>query len=317
MELCPNNKPYVIYLSHHDLDFQDQVKKIILRSIKNVVVKTFSDVSEIDYKEEIDLIIVDLIFDDKKIEKLNSDLIKSYNQSCTPYLFLTTVCEFDVEKITFFNDYPDVIFDFINEVCFNKFVFINKIKVLLNIPKIIKSSNIQSEKMQINIWSLLDYSNFFIVMLDRDLRIKTINYHLAKTLGYDNEVELIGDNWAKFLKTSDKDIISHVHDQVLKKNKNYTEFTSDILDVNKNSITVKWFNVLINSSYNWIFSIGIPLTKEPTLEEDIDSIRSYFKNILEKDQTTINVMREVAKKNIEKTFTKIHCKESDCTKCLA
>jgi hypothetical protein len=89
---------------------------------------------------------------------------------------------------------------------------------------------------------------------------------------------------------------------IVNKSQCYKEFTNDILDKDNKTITVKWFNTLINSEFNCVFSIGLPLTKEPTLDEDIDSLRSYFRDILEKDKTTINAMKEVTMKYSEKLF---------------
>jgi len=303
MESLPNNKSYLIYLSHEDKKFESKLKKMILDNLKNVEVRTFENRSLIPSDEDIskvNLIIIDLLFEKDKIEKIHNSLVIINHKSSTPYLLINDHKLFDVNKFLFFKNYPDLIFDFINESTLNEFIFINRIKVLLSIPRTL---NVQKEKIQSNIWKILDYTNMFVIMLDKDLDIKIVNFHLAKILGYENPDDLIGLNWANFLRPSDKDLIGHVCEEIIvNKNKCYKEFTNDILDKDNKTITVKWFNTLINSEFNCVFSIGLPLTKEPTLDEDIDSLRSYFRDILEKDKTTINAMKEVTMKYSEKLF---------------
>ena len=87
-------------------------------------------------------------------------------------------------------------------------------------------------------------------------------------------------------------------------NKAYEEFTNNIYNEGtKKSITVRWFNTLINHEFNCVFSIGLPLTKEPTIDEDIDSLRAYFRDILEQDKTVINAMKEITMKYSAKIFS--------------
>jgi len=304
MKICPGTKPYLIYLNHSNKKFEAKLKKIILENIHNIEVKTFKVKSEILQIDDIimaDLIITDLLFCENSLNKFRNNIHEIYQKPIiVPFLLLTKGNEFDSEKISFINDFPDLIFDFVNEDLFHSFLLINRIKVLLNIPRIVKVSNVKAEHLQMNLWKLLDYSNFFAIILDSNLKIKTINYHLSKILGYGDQSALINEDWVKFLKPTEIDVIKYVHEQITNNNKDYNEFTNDIIDSDKNIITVKWFNTLINHNYNWVFSIGVPLTKEPTLNEDIDSIRSYFRDILEQDKTTINAMREVAKKNSTK-----------------
>lgn len=305
MEILPGNKSYLIYLSHENKEFEKELKSLILTNLNNVEVKTFPSRECIPNDPNLvlaDLIIIDLIFQDERLEKIHKGLIKINHKISTPYLLFTNHKDFDLDRITFIKEYPESIFEFVNELTFNKFIFLNRIKNLLKIPKISKFSQSEVEKIQNGIWKLLDYSNMFVVMLDRDLKIKIINYHLTKVLGYEYPSDLISKDWRQFLRKPDYELIHHISNEIMNGNLNYKEFTNDILDKDGKSITVKWFNTLINHEFNCIFSVGVPLTKEPTLDEDIDSLRAYFRDILEQDRTVIQAMKEVTMKYSEKIF---------------
>jgi hypothetical protein len=302
----PENRSYLIYLSHENKEFERKLKDLILSNLKNVDVKTFSSREDILNDNELmlaDLIIIDLIFKNEKLEKLYNALIEVNHKTSTPYLLFTNHDDFDLNKIKFIYDYPNSIFEFIDELTFNDFIFINRIKILLKIPNITKFSNSEVKKIQDGVWNIIDYSNMFVVMLDHDLKIKIINYHLSKTLGYEYPNELVGQNWRQFLRKPDHELIHHVCNEIINGNQNYKEFTNDIVDnINKKTLTVKWFNTLVNHEFNCVFSVGLPLTKEPSIDDDIDSLRSYFRDILEQDKTVINAMKEVTMKYSEKIF---------------
>jgi PAS domain S-box-containing protein len=305
MERLPENKSYLVYLSHENKEFETKLKNTILDNLRNVEVKTFSSREQIPKDNELmsaDLIIIDLIFKDERLEKLHNALIEVNHKTSTPYLLFTNHNDFDLNRITFIKDYPESIFEFVNELTFNEFIFINRIKVLLKIPRISRFTISEVEKIQNGVWKLLDYSNMLVVMIDKNLKVKIINYHLSKILGYEDSSELIGRDWRDFLRKPDHELIEHVYSEIIQGNQNYKEFTNDIIDINKKQLTVKWFNTLINHDFNCVFSVGLPLTKEPTLDEDIDSLRAYFRDILEKDRTVINAMKEVTMKYSEKIF---------------
>jgi hypothetical protein len=303
MDSLPGNKSYLIYLSHENKEFENRLKNIILSNLNNVEVKTFSGREKIpkdSYLILADLIIIDIIFEDHRLELLKEGLIKINHKTTTPYLFFINN-NYDLNKISFITkEYSETIYDFINEEIFNEFIFINRIKTLLKIPKISKFTYSEVEKIQSEIWKLLDYSNLFVVMLDRNLEIKIINYHLSKILGYDRPSDLIKKDWREFLRSPDHELIHHVYNEIIDGNQSYKEFTNDIIDLEKKTITVKWFNTLINHDFNCIFSVGVPLTKDPSIDEDIDSLRAYFRDILEQDRTIINAMKEVTMKYSEK-----------------
>lgn len=285
MIVTPCEKIYTIFLKYENVDTLSSIQKFILNEIRNVDVKIFN--SESDFINDMDIIYSDLIITDQPKTFIENSFCNNFN---VPRLFIVNKNEFKLSNDLYMT------YDIIDKNEIDTFEFINRIKLLLNFNRLLKTSNEKAIQMHENLWTLLDYSNFFALILDKNFCVRSINNHLTKTLGYDCQNDLINLNWSKFLKSTDNDIVKYVVQQVLSKNEDYNEFTNDIIDINKNTITVKWFNALINHNYQWIFSIGIPLTiQQPSLDEDIQSIRSYFKEILEQDKTVINAMRQVAK----------------------
>jgi len=302
MEMSVDNRKFLIFLTHSNKKFQKEMYDTINKNLKNVEVKVFENYTDILSSEKIntpDLIIVEITQDKKIIEQFKEFFNKKQEENLSSLMFLCKKEEYNNVCLEFFDFlHKPTAFDFINEVCFNPFIFINRIKVLLSIPKLTKSSLYTIGKIETNLWNFLNYSNFFILIIDKNLNIKLVNYHLSKTLGFNDEFDLTNQfsSWTNFIKPIDVDLVQHIGEELTKENHSYDEFTYDIILKDGSSITVKWFNIIINTGLDYLFSIGIPLTKEPTLNEDIDSIRSYFKDILQQDKTTINAMKEVTKK---------------------
>lgn len=298
MQLLSDQKPYLILLSHRDKDQEKYIFDLIKEKLKNVEIEIFHTKEDLKNRR-CDLIMVDTDFDSDRFECVKKQLEEFHSEE-TPYLIFIPA-DIDGNKINELTNFGNVV-DFLREPICTEYLLLNRIKILLTIPKICRENDFEQTLVQQHIWKLLDYSNFFVVILDKDLNIKLCNYHLARTLGYENETTMLGLNWIKFLTPYDKTLVSHVHNEILNKSNLYREYSNDIIDREGKPITVKWFNSLINGEFNCTFSIGIPLTKEPTLDQDIDAIRSYFRDILDKDKTTINAIREVTTKYSNKMF---------------
>jgi PAS domain S-box-containing protein len=321
MERLPNDKPYIIYLSHQDKEFEKKLKDIIMNNIHNVevrIAKVRADIPIDPNVSQADLIILDVYFDDIELmERAEAGLEKIYDRNSPPppFLVLIDAENFDPKKLSFVDAYPDVYFDFYDQKHFYDFIFCNRIKVLLSIPKILKLSKYQKTELQKNLWMALDYSNVYIVILDSDFKVVLCNHHLARSLGFKNEDEVIGQEWSKFLGPVEREVVTYVQSEILKGSKKYEEFTNDIFPVNNKPITVKWFNTLINNNFNCAFSIGIPLTKEPDITADVDTIRAYFTDIIKRDRTTINAMKEVTTKYSNIILGKSEDKPNNGGKC--
>jgi len=164
-------------------------------------------------------------------------------------------------------------------------------KKVNNLEKDLAFHKDETVKVKRAVWNMMNYANMFVLVLDKDMNIKFMNWSLAKALGFETEEEAIGECWLTFIKKKDKEKIANVHSLLIQEhNENVKEFTNDIVILDSSTLNVKWFNIHINNDYNWSFSIGL-LTK-PTPEITEESVRSYYQDIIEQDRTMIRSMRD-------------------------
>lgn len=142
------------------------------------------------------------------------------------------------------------------------------------------------------IWDMLNYANMFVVILDSRMIIKLINYSLSISLGFKDEIEPIGRCWLDFIPDDSKNLIKIAHNKLVfnRDVKNYREVINEIIGIDNKINLVKWFNIPINSIYNLTLSFGLSLDNKPEVTEE--SIRSYYTNIIEKDKTMIQSLRD-------------------------
>lgn len=145
------------------------------------------------------------------------------------------------------------------------------------------------------IWDMLNYSNLFVVILDKNLIVKLCNYSLATTLGFKSEDEILERCWLDFIPDSNKELVRQIHGMIKvceeQKDEKYKEVINDILLPNGESILVRWFNMCINHNYNMTFSIGVEQVTDTKSTDD--SIRAYYRGIVEKDRTMIYSLRDL------------------------
>jgi hypothetical protein len=145
--------------------------------------------------------------------------------------------------------------------------------------------------LQKAIWDMLNYANMYVVLLGEDLTIKLINWSLATKLGFKDEREPLGECWLEFIKPEEHLRIKAIHSDVTKnKDSKFVEHENDIVTKDNIIISVKWFNIHINTDYNMTFSFGIPKTIPAEITEE--SIRNYYRDIIEKDKTMIKSLKE-------------------------
>ena len=183
-------------------------------------------------------------------------------------------------------------------------------KEILDLTKKLEESQIlvkdlkkQSLTLRKAIWDMLNYASIFLVLLDSKMIIKLCNWRLTTALGFQEDKEVIGQCWLNFIPEENIDRIKMIHHDLSFNHKNtkkqkYLEVTNDIKTINGEIITVKWFNVQINSIYNMTMSLGLQIDK-PNLQESEDSIRAYYRDIIDKDRTMIKSLRDVALKGID------------------
>lgn len=147
-------------------------------------------------------------------------------------------------------------------------------------------------KLRSSIWDIFNYLNFFLVFLDIDMNIVLANHYLSDFLGYESEYDLIGRNWKQFLAPDETELVEHVHHKNLDvKNKDFREFLNKIRSKDGTIIEVRWFNCPVINGVSGTFSIGIPGDEISSVE----SMRAYWRDIIEKDKTAIKAMRSLFK----------------------
>lgn len=143
------------------------------------------------------------------------------------------------------------------------------------------------------LWDILNYASLFLILLDHNMNIQLVNWSLATKLGFEDEKSMIGKCWLDFIKPEEKTMVKIIYNKIATDEKDaeeYREVTSEIVLPNKDNLVVKWFNIRINGNFNTTLSIGVQRCI-PT-EETEDSVRSYYRDIINKDKTMIKSIRE-------------------------
>jgi len=164
----------------------------------------------------------------------------------------------------------------------------------------------ESVSLKKAIWDMLNYANMFVLILDKNMVVKLCNYSLATTIGFKSEKEMMEKCWLDFIPGKDRTLVEHVHTMVKvceeQKDEKYKEVINDIMLLDGSTISVRWFNMCINHSYQMSFSIGV--TQDIKAEATDESIRSYYRDIVDKDRTMIQSIRDL-----------VLCKRSPHTTC--
>ena len=137
----------------------------------------------------------------------------------------------------------------------------------------------------------------FVLLLDEKMNIQLINWSLATKLGFKNENEPIGRCWVDFLQPKDVEWIKTIHYSITystEEAKKYREVSNEIVALDGSKIKVKWFNAMINHSYNFTFSMGVYDEVEKT-EVTEESIRAFYRDVIEQDRVMITAMKNVLK----------------------
>lgn len=295
------SKKILVLLTNESPECIETITKLVGKAIKNCNIVPFENKKQLvryEHLADADLIITDVSITDNKEEMKSyyDQLIKIAAPEKIPLLLVVADEQFDESLVEYFA--KCAIYDFIRKP-YNYKIFVNRVKVLLNIPRTKKTLEDAKRKVEINLWNLLNYSNLLILVLTKDGTVKLSNYRLAKFVGYDNEEDLVGKSWYDFLKESDKDVVQYIQERMKGKFEDFDEVAYDIVTP-EGQISVKWFISVINSDLNWTFCIGMPIYSGITIEDNLDALRAYFRDIIVKDRTTINAMKEVTKKLSDK-----------------
>lgn len=152
------------------------------------------------------------------------------------------------------------------------------------------------KELRNTIFTMLNFTSLYALVLDQQMKIRFINTSLAIDLGYTGYSELIGRCWLDFIVEEERNIVKMIHQSVALAEGNwdeYREFKNRIVDKNGYTIEVYWFNSHINTDYNWTFSFGV--RAKPVIKDDdsINSVRNYYRDIINKDREMITALRDV------------------------
>lgn len=149
---------------------------------------------------------------------------------------------------------------------------------------------------------LLNYTMAYVVILDSEIKIVFSNRSLTSKLGFDTMNQLVGRCWLDFIPEELHGKIKSVHHTLLvsKRDRDYNEFTNDVMDKDKNVFKVKWVNTSINHTTNMTFSFGIPQNEDLDLVSEED-LRSQFRSVIEHDKIMIKTLKNYVKE-LPKTF---------------
>ena len=280
----------VIFILDDEKNVTNMLKELIVKKIPNVDVYIFNrcaDMLEHHMIENSNLFIIDIELNaELKGNEIAAKLFK--NEFNIPYLFMSG----KNYKYECFEKY-DYTYDFILKP-FDTDKLANRIKVLLKVSETYKRHQREQKMLQLSLKELFDYTNIYMLILDSEMNVKSCSYKLGKDLGYKSEEEMIGLNWKQFLKEKDSHKIDLVHKNVVEDSDKYQKFlrevTNKIVTKSGSTINVKWFNSRIRNGHIYTFSIGIPYNRKVTATDDIESIRSYWKHVLDKDETTLKAL---------------------------
>jgi len=268
-------------------------EKSILESIKLFIDKdkyniyTFKNSKDLlNHKSllEADLFIIDIRLKEESGIKLSLDL---QNLGLgVPRLFISGFSQEEFFK-QLSKDKHEYIYDFISKP-FNSISFLNRIGILLKISAYQKYMHNDQDKSESILWNLfINNSKFFVISINQNFKIKACSSNLIKTLEYKTN-EVIGQKWSKFI---DSNFEKYIYDFRKKSDKTkYCEVMGNIIKNNGVNISIKWFISIIDN--NELFSIGTLLTQEIHQKDNSESIRSYFKNILERDSLMIQSIKQ-------------------------
>lgn len=153
---------------------------------------------------------------------------------------------------------------------------------------------------------ILNYSNAYVLVLDREMNIRYINQTLTNRIGFESYQEVLGKCWLEFIPESLQDKIKMVHASIVRDNDctEYREYINRIKDVNGIEFKIKWFNMCINHGTFWTFSFGLPQVEMVEVSED--DIRARFMDAIESDRTMIKALKshsETFASNLDRTKT--------------
>jgi PAS domain-containing protein len=148
--------------------------------------------------------------------------------------------------------------------------------------------------MQRSLLDMMNYANMYVLVLDKNMTIQFVNTSLANDLGYESYEDIMGKCWLDFVDSKDTNMLKTIHNVIVNSDvtemEKYREVVSDVITKNKTRLTLRWFNVRINHTYNWSLSFATPINE--TIGSTENSIREYWSRSVLRDKTVIQAMKD-------------------------
>jgi len=281
-----------VFIVSNKPEFLDRIENIINNIEKT---NTFKILNKELFQTQCILNKIDLVITHADPEKITDDIM--FYESCLDFSKHMTPILFVIPQGKKVMSYPKGIkltIDFAWEDIPDDIMF-NKISLMLKVSTVICQRKLIDAKEK-GIWDILNYSNIFVLVLDKNLKIALCNKYLAKHLGYNDEKDVIGLEWKNFLPPSTAYAMKEIYEAIKSGREEFKEFTTEIIPKEGNSFAVKWFNSYINGEDEVLIRIGTPIGTRREHNEGIDALRLYYRNVIDKDRTTIQSIKELTLK---------------------
>ena len=276
------------------LDDDESVRKLYRRRFENslpeVDIYTFEnyeDLKEHPLLKKASLFIYDILLGDNKTGDQVALEVTKINPA--PVLFISGA-DFNYEL---FNG-NDFTHDFIVKPP-DLGIMINRVKVLLKVSKTYECFRNEQDQLKLSLREVFNHSNLYLLILDRDMVVKSCSTKLMEDLGYDDVCDIEGKPWFNFIKSENKEHILHLHKQVFAdteiRKKGLKESVTSILTKDDKEIVVKWFYSIIKNGDVHSFNIGMPRRSSISPDDSLESIREYWREAIILDK---KVLKDIA-----------------------
>jgi len=282
----------IIAVLDDDEDVLDLVKEIIVKTT-TFEVATFSSANDLlnfDRINEILIFVVDCLLPNGDAKTVTTELLK-YNLQTPTFIYISGSPYYD---FSYFEDL-DIVYDFLQKP-FNTNLFINKIKIFSKMALEHERLMYEKKKIELDLIDVLNISKFYVMMLDKNMQVCLCSDQLALDLGYKSKKEFVGVDFSTHIPPNLQSGILGLFSKIIKhKNKTqFHEFTNDIITKYGDSLPVKWFNSYVNTTSNYAFCIGMPLSRHDQHHNDtINDLRKYWSDMIQKDETLIDTFRDI------------------------
>lgn len=265
----------------------------LISQIPEIVIKTFSGPEFLEDKE-IDracLFIVDILLDNGVS---GIDIIKKCKLN-VPTLFVSGY-PYNPED---YNTLPkSLIYDFVPKPI-DSSILLNRVSLLLRCGYTVKCDRDEKQTLREEIWNIFDSAPGLYTLLASliDQKIQLGSAELLNDLDYTIDTirqkcltDIIDDTDASLAER----YLEAVSDE------GYAEITAYMKKIDgQRGPLVRWFTVKINSTYNMILSLGVPILRDHDSSMAIDRLREMFKNMCANDKKIIDVFKQAAQKTSE------------------